>query len=63
MAPDPDVLRLLDRLLATTPESVAMCRPLPRALVARVAAEIRTLRQQLQARDTADVLTQKTPES
>ena len=41
----PDVLQLLDRLLANTPESSAFCRPLPRGLVESIADEIRTLRQ------------------
>ena len=39
-----DVLAELDRALAATPEHSLMCRPLRRALVVSVAAEIRRLR-------------------
>ncbi len=44
MSRSPDVLMLLDRLLAITPETSAFCRPLPRGLVESIADEIRTLR-------------------
>lgn len=57
MASSPDVLRLIDRLVAATPPDVHYCRPLPRSTMVRVADEIRTLRQQLAA------ATQATPEA
>ena len=49
MAASVDLLKVLNRLLEATPEYAYYCRPLPRATVADIIEEIRTLRSRVAA--------------
>lgn len=63
MAANPDILKVLTKLLAQTPEYAHYCRPLPRTTVASIVEEIQMLRDQVAAVSIEQTLaTTQTPE-
>lgn len=49
MAANPDIVKVLAKLLDNTPSYAYYCRPLPRATVASIVEEIQMLRRALMA--------------